>query len=43
VCVLLFELLAIPALMKCFESINSGKPYTEQIKPFNFLTRRGGS
>jgi hypothetical protein len=26
-----------PALMKCLESLNSGKPYTEQIKPFNFL------
>jgi hypothetical protein len=26
-----------PALMKCFESLNSGKPYPEQIKPFNFL------
>ena len=26
-----------PALMKCLDSLNSGKPYTEQIKPFNFL------
>jgi hypothetical protein len=26
-----------PALMKCFESLNAGKPYPEQIKPFNFL------
>jgi hypothetical protein len=26
-----------PALMKCLESLNSGKPYAEQIKPFNFL------
>ena len=26
-----------PALMKCLESLNIGKPYAEQIKPFNFL------
>jgi hypothetical protein len=26
-----------PALMKCLESLNVGKPYSEQIKPFNFL------
>ena len=26
-----------PALMKCLESLNVGKPYAEQIKPFNFL------
>lgn len=26
-----------PALMKCLESLNAGKPYPEQIKPFNFL------
>ena len=26
-----------PALMKCLDSLNSGKSYTEQIKPFNFL------
>jgi len=26
-----------PTLMKCFESLNAGKPYSEQIKPFNFL------
>ena len=26
-----------PALMKCLESLNLGKPYAEQIKPFNFL------
>jgi hypothetical protein len=26
-----------PALMKCLESLNAGKPYSEQIKPFNFL------
>jgi hypothetical protein len=26
-----------PALMKCLESLNTGKPYLEQIKPFNFL------
>jgi hypothetical protein len=26
-----------PALMKCLESLNSGKPYADQIKPFNFL------
>lgn len=26
-----------PALMKCFDSLNVGKPYSEQIKPFNFL------
>jgi hypothetical protein len=26
-----------PALMKCFESLNAGKHYSEQIKPFNFL------
>jgi hypothetical protein len=26
-----------PTLMKCFESVNAGKPYSEQIKPFNFL------
>jgi hypothetical protein len=25
-----------PALMKCLESLNAGKPYPEQIKPFNF-------
>jgi len=23
--------------MKCLESLNAGKPYSEQIKPFNFL------
>lgn len=26
-----------PALMKSLESLNAGKPYSEQIKPFNFL------
>ena len=26
-----------PALMKCLESLNAGKPYSDQIKPFNFL------
>jgi len=26
-----------PGLMKSFESLNVGKPYSEQIKPFNFL------
>ena len=26
-----------PGLMKSFQSLNSGKPYSEQIKPFNFL------
>lgn len=26
-----------PFLMKSFESLNAGKPYPEQIKPFNFL------
>jgi hypothetical protein len=26
-----------PALMRCLESLNLGKPYAEQIKPFNFL------
>jgi hypothetical protein len=26
-----------PALMKCLESLNIGKPYSDQIKPFNFL------
>ncbi len=26
-----------PALMKCLESLNTGKPYSDQIKPFNFL------
>jgi len=26
-----------PVLMKCFESLNAGKPYCDQIKPFNFL------
>jgi hypothetical protein len=26
-----------PGLMKSFESLNSGKPYAAQIKPFNFL------
>src|SRR5262249_55495404 len=26
-----------PALMRCLESLNAGKPYSEQIKPFNFL------
>jgi hypothetical protein len=26
-----------PGLMKSFESINRGKPYAEQVKPFNFL------
>jgi hypothetical protein len=26
-----------PALMKCLESLNVGKPYSDQIKPFNFL------
>jgi hypothetical protein len=26
-----------PSLMKCFESLNAGKSYAEQIKPFNFL------
>jgi hypothetical protein len=25
-----------PGLMKSFESLNAGKPYSEQIKPFNF-------
>jgi hypothetical protein len=26
-----------PSLMKCLKSLNAGKPYPEQIKPFNFL------
>jgi len=26
-----------PFLMKSFETLNTGKPYAEQIKPFNFL------
>ena len=26
-----------PSLMKCLESLNAGKPYAEQIKPFNSL------
>jgi hypothetical protein len=26
-----------PALMKCLELLNAGKPYSDQIKPFNFL------
>jgi hypothetical protein len=26
-----------PALMKCLESLNVGKPYSDQIKPYNFL------
>lgn len=26
-----------PSLMKSLESLNAGKPYAEQIKPFNFL------
>jgi hypothetical protein len=26
-----------PALMKCLKSLNEGKPYSDQIKPFNFL------
>lgn len=26
-----------PTLMKCLESLNAGKPYSDQIKPFNFL------
>lgn len=26
-----------PALMKCLESLNAGKPYSDRIKPFNFL------
>ena len=26
-----------PAVMKPLQAINSGKPYTEQIKPFNFI------
>jgi len=26
-----------PAIMKSLESLNAGKPYSEQIKPFNFL------
>jgi hypothetical protein len=26
-----------PARMKCLESLNIGNPYSEQIKPFNFL------
>jgi hypothetical protein len=26
-----------PALMRCLESLNAGKSYPEQIKPFNFL------
>ena len=26
-----------PFLMKSFESLNAGKPYSDQIKPFNFL------
>jgi hypothetical protein len=26
-----------PFLMKCFESLNAGKPYSDQVKPFNFL------
>jgi hypothetical protein len=27
-----------PFLMKSLESLNAGKPYSEQIKPFNFLS-----
>jgi hypothetical protein len=26
-----------PALLKCMKSLNDAKPYSEQIKPFNFL------
>jgi hypothetical protein len=26
-----------PMLMRCLESLNRGKPYSEQIKPFNFV------
>ena len=26
-----------PGIMKSFASLNRGKPYAEQIKPFNFL------
>jgi hypothetical protein len=26
-----------PGLMKSFESLNAGRPYSEQVKPFNFL------
>jgi hypothetical protein len=26
-----------PFLMKSFETLNAGKPYAEQVKPFNFL------
>jgi hypothetical protein len=26
-----------PFLMKSFETMNAGKPYSEQVKPFNFL------
>ena len=26
-----------PGLMKSFETLNEGKPYSEQIKPFNFM------
>jgi hypothetical protein len=26
-----------PGLMKSFESLNAGRPYSDQIKPFNFL------
>jgi hypothetical protein len=29
--------LSSPFLMKSFESLNAGKPYSQQIKPFNFL------
>jgi hypothetical protein len=26
-----------PALMKCLKALNAGKPYPDQIKPYNFL------
>jgi len=26
-----------PSLMRCLESLNAAKPYSDQIKPFNFL------
>jgi len=26
-----------PAMMRCLQALNAGKPYAEQIKPFNFL------
>jgi hypothetical protein len=29
--------LSSPFLMKSFETLNAGKPYAKQIKPFNFL------